>query len=154
MINKNKIYLGILFLLSVFFIGNVIMKKDLYYLFLFNQLCKEKSLYSVNTHNIENVNNWYRLLFKNGKKINPFLEKQFLNKEKTAIIFNGLALKKSDVSIFLYIDINYDDIAMNNVMQQYNIDNMNVFWVEIMQNEFLKKDFINTLKNFEALDSN
>jgi hypothetical protein len=124
MINKNYLIASFV-ILGVILFCFAIMKTDSYFSFLFDQLCKSKAapLYGVNTHNIENVNFWYRLLYRNGSKANKFLKRKFWDKTETSIVFNGWRMRKCDISVFLYLDINYDDSAFMDLLHEFNFDN-------------------------------
>lgn len=146
MTNRDKIItVLLLFIISVLGLF-LILKSDLYYSYLFNNICKDNNIYSVNTHNIENVNVWYKKIYKKGEKANPFLKKQFIDNTETHILFYGQKMKKSDIAIFLYMDINYDESTIKRLMKKYNFNDMQSLWITLIQNNIFKENFIKDFK--------
>lgn len=105
--NKNMIFAGCILCACLFGIV-ILISTDAYIDFLFSMACggNNKEILSVNTHNIENVDFWYKQLYKKGKKINGFLKGKKYSNEYTSYIFRGRRLKKREVALFMYSDIN------------------------------------------------
>lgn len=79
-----------------------------YHDFLFGMACsgREKEILSVNTFNIENVDFFYSLLYREGKRINRFLIGKKHSYAYTSYTFRGKRMRECDVALFLYNDIN------------------------------------------------
>jgi hypothetical protein len=55
-------------------------------------------------------------------------------------------MKKSDIAIFLYMDINYDESTIKRLMKKYNFNDMQSLWITLIQNNIFKENFIKDFK--------